>query len=765
MIFSKNILFCIVVYCWSSIGFAQYIVVDDTYTAQKLVENVLINSTCANVSNFSVSGGNFGTNENSFGYFKSGTSNFPFQDGIVLSTSKAISTQGPNSSTLSDDATGWSGDSDLEQALNISNTSNATILEFDFTPLTSKISFDYIFSSEEYHDTAPCKYSDGFAFLLKIAGSATDYQNLAIVPNTSTPVKVTTVHPEISGGCPSENPAYFGSYNGTDSPTNFNGQTTSMTAKATVIPGTKYHIKIVIADETNPQYDSAIFLKGGSFNVGTDLGPNQLIATQNPVCEGKKYTLDATETGNNTYKWYQNGNLISDATNPLYDVTSAGIYKVEVGLGSSTCTSSGEVTIEYSPLPNLIDTKIVQCDEDKNGKTLFNLSKVSNIIKNNDLSLGDLTFYENRVDAENQNVSKAITNSNNYESIAKTIYASVSNAFSCSNVANVELKISSTTLANHIDIESCDLDGVIDGYYDFDLSSVTPKVLSGLPSGLIVEYYETLSDALLQNNPLQNSYRNTIRYKTILYAKILNGSDCYGIIPIKIYVNSLTPDNFKDEVAILCPGHSVTLEVAQTFSSYSWSNDDKDYSTKINSPGDYTITVTDENTCEATKKFTIIPSEIAKITAVDIDDFNENGNSILIHYTGQGLYEFSIDGVNYQDSPSFENISAGEYTVWVRDKNGCGKTSKKIYVLNYPKFFTPNSDGYNDVWNIENLSIYPNAKVSIFDRYGKLIYQFKGNKKGWDGKYNSFDLPSTDYWFVITLENEKMIKGHFALLR
>jgi len=238
---------------------AQNIAVDDTYTAQQLVENVLVNSPCANVSNFSISGGAFATGEHSYGYFNAGGSGFPLANGVVLSTCRANYTPGPNSSILSDSAPNWLGDSDLAQALNISNISNATVLEFDFVPLTSTISFDYIFASEEYHGTASCNYSDGFAFLLKVAGSSNPYQNLALIPNTSIPVKVTTVHPNIPGGCGPQNEAYFGSFNGTNSPTNFNGQTVVMTARGSVIPGTTYHIKLVIADEANPQYDSAIF--------------------------------------------------------------------------------------------------------------------------------------------------------------------------------------------------------------------------------------------------------------------------------------------------------------------------------------------------------------------------------------------------------------------------------------------------------------------------------------------------------------------------
>ena len=133
--------------------------------------NVLINSSCANVLNVSVSGGNFASGEKSFGYFDATGTSFPFQNGIVLSTGKIVNAQGPNTS-LSDDGgnMGWNGDPDLNDALGLSNTFNATILEFDFIPLGNKISFDYIFSSEQYLSSPSsnqCNYTDGFAFLLK----------------------------------------------------------------------------------------------------------------------------------------------------------------------------------------------------------------------------------------------------------------------------------------------------------------------------------------------------------------------------------------------------------------------------------------------------------------------------------------------------------------------------------------------------------------------------------------------------------------------
>ena len=221
--------------------FSQYIQVNDNYSAQQLVEDILINSSCASVSNISVSGGNFNGSAQSYGYFNATGTGFAFQEGVILSTGRAFGAQGPNTSLL-DDGGGmdWDGDSDLEDALNIGNSVNATILEFDFVPLGNKISFDYMLSSEEYHDNAPCQYSDGFAFLLSEVSFPDQYANLAVVPGTNIPVKVTSVRPQIGGnnGCSAQNEQYFGGFNGSSHPTNFNGQTTVLQAQANVIPGT-----------------------------------------------------------------------------------------------------------------------------------------------------------------------------------------------------------------------------------------------------------------------------------------------------------------------------------------------------------------------------------------------------------------------------------------------------------------------------------------------------------------------------------------------
>lgn len=746
---------------------AQNIVVDDTYSAQQLVENVLVNSPCATVSNFSVSGDTFSNGAQSYGFFSYSGSDFPFSNGIVLSTSRASRTAGPNDNLIDEGSTSWQGDFDLEQALEINGTFNATALEFDFTPLTSKISFDYIFASEEYQGTAPCRYSDGFAFLLKVAGSTDEYQNLALVPGTSTPVKVTTVHPEIEGsnGCIAQNETFFGSYNSSVHPINFNGQTIVMTAEANVTPGVTYHIKLVIADEENIRYDSAIFLGGGSFDVGVDLGTDRLIATQNPLCSGENVVLNATQSGSNTYQWFKDGLAITGETNPTYTVTDDGFYEVEVSINSSTCVAKGEITIEYSTAPILVNQTITQCDINSDGITNYNLSVLNSLITNGDAQLSNVTYYENLSDA--QLGINAIANPTNYQNLSTNqLTATAANNFGCIGFATIDLQISTNSVPAIAPISTCDLDATQDGLTLIDLSTtVTPTLLSGFPSSYTASYFSNENDAILNLNPLNTNFTNTTPNQQTIYGKVVDGINCIGITPIQININTFTPSNFDDETVYLCNGTSVILSVAGGFSSYDWTNGETDNSIIVTTSGNYSVTVSDINGCEKTKNFNVVLSSSATINDVVINDFAGYNNSIEIIATGSGIYEYSLDGINYQSSPLFFGLSPNAYTVYVKDTNQCGIVTKVVYVLDYPRFFTPNGDGTNDVWRIKRIQFLDDALINIFDRFGKLIISLNQDSIGWNGTYNGIDLPSTDYWFVITLNNGKTIKGNFSLKR
>jgi gliding motility-associated-like protein len=649
-----------------NVGVSQNITVNQTFTAQQLIENILVNSGCVSVSNFSATGGNFSAGEMSFGYFNANGSVFPFQEGIVLSTGKLSSVIGPNTN-FSDSGIGmgWNGDSDLNTALSLSNTFNATVLEFDFIPNANTVSFDYIFASEQYllnPASNQCNYTDGFAFLLKEA-TATTYQNLALIPNTTIPVRVNTVRG--SGTiCPAANEAYFDAFNSGNYPTTYDGQTKILTAQAAVIPGTLYHIKLVIADEGNARFDSGIFLKAGSFISEKDLGPNRLLLSGNSLCPNETLILNATQAGATNYKWFKNGNQVG-TNSATYDVTSAGTYSVEINI-NTTCVITGSIEIEYAPNITTSTTSFTACD----------------------------------------------TNS--------------------------------------------------DGFADFDLNAIKTQIFNNLPNN----YNVALFDSPTGTSALPANFTNTTPNQQIIYARIVSLENCYSNIPITLNVLS-SGGILTTELINICNNSTTTISAPSGFSTYSWNTlpIQNSQTISISNEGNYIVTLTSANGCTNTKTYTVINSELANITSIEVNDFEENLTA-LISISGNGNYTYSIDGINFQNTPLFNLPEPGEYRIYVKEEN-CGTVSDTFFAITYPKFFTPNGDTFNDIWQIKNLDKkgLENSKIYIFDRFGKLIKEINKTNTSWDGTFDNQKLPASDYWFVIEVSNGKIIKGHFSLKR
>lgn len=765
--------------CYSYFATAQSISVDDTYSAQQLVENVLVNnSTCASISNPIATGDNFTLGKKSYAYFNNQGGSFPFNEGVLLSTWSSINSKAPYVANVpAGDKNAWLGDYDLNTVLGKS-TLNATVLEFDFTPLTNFLSFDYIFASNEYQSFFPCSYSDAFAFLIKESGSTGPYQNLAVIPNTTTPVSSTNVHPLIPAvipppafginGCPATHETFFGAFNTSSSPINYAGQTVVMKAETTVIPNKTYHIKLVIADNESTTFNSAVFIKAGSFTSKIDLGSNRLFPN-NPICYGENFIIDTKLSPAYSYKWYKNGAItpIPGAITPSLKVTDTGTYKVEVELGSPNCIATGEIKIEFTPQIVLKNTSLIQCDENGDGIAIFDLNKAEAIIKNNNSNLGQMFFFENKIDAQNNqnpiSSPKSYTNKSNNQ----IVIAKVLDTYGCPNYAELILSISNKSITPLAPIIVCDDDGFIDGIHQFDLMGIaTSGYFSGIGNNIFVSFYSNLTDAYLEKNELPFFFKNTIPYQQTLFARVLNGSDCYAITPIVLIVKTFDPPNFQDETTSLCNGASSNLIVDAGFSSYLWTSGETSNTITVTLPGNYSVKVTNTNGCTATKNFKISASGIAIVNGAIINDFAGKGNSVLIEYSGIGNYEFSIDGSYFQDNPLFNGVAPGEYLLYARDKNGCGLSIPfKIYVLDYPRYFTPNGDGYNDFWEIKNLDFLPKSTINIFDRYGKLLKQFASTHSGWNGTLNGYLLPADDYWFNVTFEDNKTIKGHFSLKR
>jgi len=245
-------------------------------------------------------------------------------------------------------------------------------------------------------------------------------------------------------------------------------------------------------------------------------------------------------------------------------------------------------------------------------------------------------------------------------------------------------------------------------------------------------------------------------------------SDCYTTTPFTINLRE-QPEIDLALVYFICDENPISLSVNGSYDLYEWSTGEFSSDITISEPGNYSITVTNvygDFECSETFQFQALASGLPEILDIVVEDFTNNDNSISITVNGTGDYEFSLNFGNWQDENIFSNLEYQEsYTVFIRDKNGCGFIAQEVFLLNAPTYFTPNGDGINDLWNIYNFDKETTGIIHIFDRYGKQLSSIRAGNQGWNGIYNGQELPSTDYWFRLVKGSGEVRVGHFSLLR
>ncbi|RIA09087.1 gliding motility-associated-like protein [Flavobacteriaceae bacterium MAR_2010_72] len=515
----KNIFFLLLLTCvMCSISFSQQISIDNSVTAQQLIQDNF-GQGCVQVSNISSQVNGQVNGFNSFGYFDGSGTNFPFQNGIVLSTGNAVSgANGVNGTVLSEGDPTWTTDADLETALGLTGTLNATSIEFDFISISNQVQFNYIFASEEYNPPYECQFTDSFVFLITEAGSGNPYTNIAVVPGTSTPVNANTVHPDLQPYCAAQNPQYFDGYNLGN--TNFNGRTTVMTATAAIVPNVQYHIKLIIADQNDQSFDSAVFIEGNSFNASVDLGEDL------STCAGS-VTLDA-DIGNATatYSWYLNGSLMNGEVLPTLNVTQTGTYRVLVSipLGNTVCELEDTVTLTLSSTQTASHISNYNfCDDPSgDGVEIFDLStKNAEVAASVPPSNYTISYHLTSLDAQNNSNPILVPIQNT--SSPQPIYVRIEDTNNgCLSFPTFNLVVN--PLPNAItptDLNVCD-DDTPDGITQIDLTQKDAEIVSG-QSNTIVSYHFTQNDADLGLNSIGSPYTNSNPTEQ-LYARVTNFS-------------------------------------------------------------------------------------------------------------------------------------------------------------------------------------------------------------------------------------------------
>ena len=492
------------------------------------------------------------------------------------------------------------------------------------------------------------------------------------------------------------------------------------------------------------------------------------------------------------------------------------------GLNGTGCFTIVSFDITVNPLPVISPIEdYIYCELNTDGFAPFDLnSKTDEVLNGQDSAIFTVTYHDNQADAEagiNALVSPYTNISN-----PQIIYVNITDTTTgCNATTMFNIEVQEAAQANQMlpVFENCDDNIEFDNdptndSVQFDLSSQDVAVLMGQdPANYITSYYASLADAEAGVNPLPTLYEN-ISNPQVIYVRVdndtmvddgtgtgnmIDSSICYEIATLTLQVNPLPVVDLADSY-ILCVNTNGTEILSPlvidtglnaTDYSFEWSLNNSVLTTETGSSlmpsqgGDYTLVVTDIATSCETPVISFVvnesepPSLNAEVTTPAFADIN----NILATATGVGIsaYEFQLDGgaweagiLNADGSYqyTFEDVSGGEHTITVRDLNGCGEESTTIMVMDYPPFFTPNDDTYNDTWQIYGISDQPDAVIYIFDRYGKLLKQLSPTGQGWDGTYNGNPLPTSDYWFTVEYRepndptnNKKQFKAHFTLKR
>jgi large repetitive protein len=560
----------------------RFVTVNTTqYTAQQLVTQILINSDCAVVSNFSVPN-NCNSGFSPLGYFKRNNSTFPFEEGLVMRTGPVANVQGHyGTPAVSGDGCGLGTDADLI-ALAQSIGQNASIndaanLSFDFTPLTDNFSFNFIFASQEYGGFQ-CTFADVFMFKLTNLSTGT-WQNLAVLPNGA-PISVLTIRDNAyNAGCASVNPEFFGQFNQTmpvlDTPINMRGQTVPLVAQATVLPNTPYRIKLVIGDYQDSILDSAVFIEGGSFNVGTAniSGTNGFenfgeltIANGGALCPS---TCGVIQAGSSpitgaSYEWTLDGVVIPAESGYQLTVCEPGVYGVTVIIGGAAgCVQVDYATVEFLPAAGILEgNDIPSCDG------IYNLTLNTPVILNN--IAGEISYHTSLQDA--LDVASPISNPSTYPGVdGQTIFAAVQiDGEPCINTSSFTLILIDEDIEPQpTEIPAiCDVDG--DGFEVFDLTLAVDNALIGLePSAYTVTFHNSLSDAQNGLSPIGTPSTYTGTNDEIIYIRVERNCNTafYGTTQIVLTVLEVPVADVLPDVAVCDCYELPVLTVGNYFSA------------------------------------------------------------------------------------------------------------------------------------------------------------------------------------------------------
>lgn len=284
----------------------------------------------------------------------------------------------------------------------------------------------------------------------------------------------------------------------------------------------------------------------------------------------------------------------------------------------------------------------------------------------------------------------------------------------------------------------CDAD--FDGKTGFNLDSKKSVFTSN--SSAVFEYFKDVNFT----QSVASSYTNEDAFSQPIYVRITIPTFCPSTAKINLIVNIPSKSSTLIDKYFICYGETLTIDAGAENTSWKWNTGETTQLVDFTEAGNYSVVLTNTDGCSYTHNFIISDENQPKIQVI-----NQTNNSIeVIADGGVKPYTYYFNGLP-QSSNILLNPSNSSYEIQVQSATGCFGPPKTVYFIKINNAFTPNGDGKNDIWKIDNLDKMEQVSIVIVDRNGTKVFESTNpSKSDWYGKQNGRALPTSTYWYVIS---------------
>jgi gliding motility-associated-like protein len=577
------------------------------------------------------------------------------------------------------------------------------------------------------------------------------------------------------------------------------GQTSTLTAAGAVSytwnPGTLTGVAITVSPSSTTVYtvtgvDGSGCVNTGSVSLSVSMNPTvTVVSSPSVICEGQTATL--TASGAATYSWNTGANTFSTSVSP----TSTSVYTVTGTNGMCTNTETISLTVNINPTVTIAASPSAICIGQTSTLTasgantyVWSTSAVTSaiIVSPASTTVYTVTGTNTTNCTHTETVSLTInplpailvspSNTTICQGQLQLLQASGATTYTWSGNGSVSNSITvSPTVATIYTVTGMDANSCVNTATAIVNTVSQPVVSINSPStNVCMGYTMTVVASGASNYSWSNGATTssiTVQpFSNITYSVIgSNGGACPDTAFFPITILPLPSVSASANNTLICAGNTVSLTAGGSAVNFLWQPGNllgANQAVQMNAPTTFTVYGQGSNGCAFfSTTFVDVPSPSA-ITPVVTPTAICVGDSAILSVSGATISLWSSNPVpNTSVVMPFNNTT---YTFSAVDVNGCTSDvfftvlmrldCDEVVVYNG---FTPNGDGINDVWLIDNIEKFPNNKVFIYNRWGNAIFHttnYNNADNSWDGKLNGQVIDPGTYFYIIVDESEKLIK-------